>query len=329
MRSWLCHAITGEQGLRLEEVDEPACGPGQVLIDNHCAALNFPDALMIRGLYQFKPDLPFVPGSELAGTVRAIGDGVEGFSVGQRVLALSGFGACSDIVAVAPPMQQLHAMPASMSFEEASGFAMTYGTSMHALVQRGQLQADETVLVLGAAGGCGSAAIQIAKALGARVIAAVSSEQKLQAAKQLGADDVVNYKTHDMRDTVKALTDGAGVDVVFDPVGDALFEQAVRCVGWNGRYLVVGFAGGEIPTLKANYTIIKSLSVIGVAFGMSAINDPAMNAANFAQLFSWYEQGLVKPLVSEVYELEQLPEALAALYAGEAIGKLVVRFKSQ
>ncbi len=328
MRSWLCHATTGEDGLALAEVPEPDCQPGQVLIDNHCAALNFPDALMLRGLYQFKPELPFVPGSELAGTVRAVGDGVEGFHVGQRVLALPGFGACSDVVAVSPPMQQLHAMPDSMGFEEASGFAMTYGTAMHALVQRGQLHAGETVLVLGAAGGCGSAAIQIAKALGARVIAAVSTDAKQQAAEQLGADDVVNYKTQDLRDAVKALTDGASVDVVFDPVGDAMFEQAIRCVGWNGRYLVVGFAGGEIPVLKANYTIIKSLSVIGVAFGMSAINDPAMNAENFARLFDWYEQGLVKPLVSETYSIEQLPEAMAGLYAGNAIGKLVVRFSS-
>ena len=326
MRSWMCEELNGEQGLALSEAPVPVCGPGQILVRNHFTALNFPDALMIRGLYQMKVDPPFVPGSELAGEILALGEGVEGFSVGQRVLALTGVSACSEQVLVTPPMQQLHAIPDSMDFKDAAAFNMTYGTSMHALKQRGALQAGETLLVLGSAGGCGSAAVQIGKAMGATVIAGASSEEKCAAAKAMGADHAVNYREQDLRESINALTDNQGVDVVYDPVGDSLFDQAIRCVGWNGRYLVVGFAGGNIPTMRANYTILKSIAMIGVAYGMSAIKDPAMNNENFAQLFSWYQQGKVKPMVGKCYSVEQFPDAMAELYAGQAIGKTVIDF---
>lgn len=326
MKSWVCHALTGEQSLSWDDAEPPACGPGQVLVKNCYTALNFPDALMIRGLYQFKAEPPFSPGSEMAGEVLAVGKGVTDLSVGQRVLALTGFGACSEQVLVSPPMQQIYAIPDEMGFAEAAAFNMVYGTSMHALKQRGQLQAGETLLVLGASGGCGSAAVQIGKAMGARVIAGASSAAKCEAARANGADEVINYREQDLREAVNALTDNAGVDVVYDPVGDKLFDQAIRCVGWNGRYLVIGFAGGEIPTMRANYTILKSIALVGVAYGMSAIKDPAMNNDNFATLFDWYTQGKVKPVVGKHYPVSELPAALAELYEGRAMGKTVIQF---
>ena len=326
MQAWVCTELNGEDGLVFQAQPEVQCGPGQVLVNTRCVALNFPDVLITRGKYQMKLDPPFVPGSELAGEVLAVGDGVEGLSVGQRVLALTGFGAFAEQVLVSPPMQQVMAIPQNMSYAEAASFNMVYGTAMHGLRQRGNLRAGETLLVLGAAGGCGSAAVQIGKAMGARVIAGASTDAKCELARQSGADEVVNYTTQDLRDTVMALTDGKGVDVLFDPVGDALFDSAKRCMGWNGRYLVIGFAGGEIPQLGINYTILKSIAVIGVAYGMSAINDPAMNAENFSQLFDWFERGLLKPAVGKTYPCEQLPDALREMGAGQTLGKTVVEF---
>lgn len=326
MKSWVCHELSGEDGLRLDEQDPPQCADGQVQIRNVCAALNFPDVLITRGQYQMKLEPPFIPGSEFAGIVSAVGQGVENLDVGQRVLALSGFGAFSEEVVVSPPMQQVHAIPDSMPFEEAAAFSMTYGTGIHALKQRGYLAAGETLLVLGSAGGCGSAAIQIGKAMGAKVIAGASTDEKCQLAAKLGADSCINYSTENLRDRVMEETSGQGADVVFDPVGGGLFEQAKRCAGWNGRYLVIGFAGGDIPSLPINYTLIKSFSLIGVAYGMSAINDPAMNEGNFTQLFQWYEQGLLKPYIGRQYTLEQLPDACRELHEGMAMGKTLVKF---
>ena len=327
MRAWICETLGEEDGLALKDTPAPDCGPGQVRVKNHFAALNFPDALMIRGLYQFKPDPPFIPGSEFAGVISAVGEGVDDVNVGQRVLALTGYGALCDEVLVTRPMQQLHVLPDSMDFEAAAAFNMTYGTALHGLRQRGNLQPGETLLVLGAAGGCGSAAVQLGKAMGARVIAGCSSEEKCAIASSLGADDVINYKKQDLRDTVKALTDGSGVDVVFDPVGEPLFSQAVRCLGWNGRMLVIGFAAGEIPSISVNYTIMKSISVIGVAYGASAIRNPAENAKSFELLFEWYQQGKIKPEISQRYSLIELPDAMRRLYAGDMVGKAVVDFR--
>lgn len=326
MRAWVCNALIGEDGLSFTEQAPATCGPGQILVKTACVALNFPDVLITRGQYQLQLDPPFIPGSELAGEVLAVGEGVVDMAPGQRVLAMPGFGAFAEEVLVSPPMQQVMVIPDAMSDEDAAAFNMVYGTALHGLEQRGRLQAGETLLVLGAAGGCGSAAVQVGKAMGARVIAGASSAQKCELAHTFGADAVLNYRDEDLREQVLALTDGRGVDVVFDPVGDDLFRPALRSLAWNGRYLVVGFAGGEIPQLGVNYTILKSVSVVGVAYGMSAIHDPAMNAENFERLFDWYEAGLLKPHIGKRYACEQLPDALRELHAGHALGKTVVSF---
>jgi NADPH2:quinone reductase len=329
MQAWVCEELTGEDGLVLQEQESAACGPDQIRIKNYMTALNYPDVLITRGQYQMKLDPPFIPGSECAGEILELGENVSGFKVGQRVMAMTGFGAFAQELLVSPPMQQLMAIPESMSFEDAASFNMVYGTAMHGLEQRGNLKSGETVLVLGSAGGCGSAAVQIAKAMGATVIAAASTDEKCAQAKACGADETVNYggeqNLAELAGKVKALTDGKGVDIVFDPVGDVLFKQAIRCMAWNGRYLVIGFAGGEIPQFGINYSILKSISVVGVAYGMSAIYDPAMNQKNFKQLFDWYDQGLLKPLIGQSYAFTDIQSALDDLKAGRALGKLVVR----
>jgi len=326
VRSWVCNTLTGESGLSLETRARPACGAEQVRIRNHAAALNFPDTLITRGRYQLRLEPPFVPGSEFAGTITEVGAHVADFRVGQRVLALTGFDAFSEEVLVTPPGQQLHPIPADMPFTDAAGFNLTYGTAMHALTQRGRLDRGETLLVLGSAGGCGSAAVQVGAAMGARVIAAASTEPKCRVARTMGATHTINYGSEDLRARLLELTDGAGADVIFDPVGGSLFDEAKRCAAWNGRYLVIGFAGGDIPQLGINYTIVKSISVVGVAYGLSAIKDPAANTANFRQLFDWYSEGRIKPHVGSLYSLEALPEACTALRERRATGKTVITF---
>ncbi|MDX1733615.1 MAG: NADPH:quinone oxidoreductase family protein [Halioglobus sp.] len=326
MHAWVCAQLIGEDGLVFEEQPELSPGPGQVQVRTGCVALNFPDVLITRGKYQMKLEPPFIPGSELAGEVIAVGEGVTDIAPGQRVLAMTGFGAFAEEVLVTPPMQQIMVIPDAMSDEEAAAFNMVYGTAMHGLEQRGQLRQGETLLVLGAAGGCGSAAVQIGKAMGATVIAGASSLEKCELARRFGADEVINYREEDLRERTLELTGGDGVDVVFDPVGHDLFKPALRSLGWNGRYLVIGFAGGDIPQLGINYTILKSIAVVGVAYGMSAIHDPAMNAENFERLFDWYEQGLLKPHVGRQYQCRELPDALREMSAGNTLGKTVVSF---
>lgn len=328
MKAWVCKELIGENGLALEEQVSPACGPDQIKVRNACAALNFPDVLITRGQYQLKLDPPFTPGSELSGVITEVGENIKGFDVGQRVMVMSGFGAFAQEVVVSPPMQQIHAIPDSMGFDEAAAFNMTYGTGMHGLKQRGNLQAGETLLVLGAAGGCGSAAVELGKAMGARVIAGASTDEKCAIAKRLGADETINYSTENLRDRVMALTGKQGVDVIFDPVGDALFDQAKRCAGWNCRYLIVGFAGGKIPSFEVNYSILKSMSVVGVAYGMSAIKFPDMNNTNFVQMFEWYREGKLKPHIGKTYHFNQLPEALEEMHEGRTLGKTVVKFEA-
>lgn len=325
MKAWVCEALTGEDGLLFQEQSSLPCGAEQIRIKNHVIGLNFPDVLITRGLYQMKLEPPFIPGSECAGEVIEVGSAVTDIAVGQRVLAMTGIGAFAQELLVSPPMQQVMTIPDTMTFDDAAAFNMVYGTAMHGLKQRGNLQPDEAVLVLGSAGGCGSAAVQIAKAMGATVIAGASSDEKCQRAIACGADFTVNYSEENLRDRVMALTDNKGVNVVFDPVGDALFKQAIRCLGWNGRYLVVGFAGGEIPRFSVNYTILKSIAVIGVAYGMSAIDNPVMNQSNFNQLFAWYQQGLLKPLLDKPHAFDRIQQALTRLNEGKALGKLVVR----
>jgi NADPH:quinone reductase len=319
--------LNGEDGLHMQDLPAQECGPTQVRITNYAAALNFPDVLITRGQYQLRLEPPFVPGSECAGVVTEVGSDVEAVAVGDRVLTICGVGAFTEEVVVTPSVQQVHGVPDDMTFTEAAGFGMVYGTALHGMRQRGALQPGETVMVLGSSGGCGGAAVGVAAAMGARVIAGASSPQKCAAAAGLGAHHVVDYTAENLRDRVMDLTDHVGVDVVFDPVGGALFDQARRCVGWNGRYLVIGFAAGDIPVMPANYPLLKSMSLVGVAFGMSAIKDPAMNQANFRQLFDWFTDGRLRPAVGEVVSFEDLPGACTELHAGRAIGKTVIEMQ--
>jgi len=327
MKAWVCTELNGEDGLVLQDLPSPPCGPKQIRVAVSHAALNFPDALITRGLYQVKREPPFVLGTEMAGTIIEAGAEVTGFRVGQRIAGVCGFGGFGEEVVFGPPAPVV-ALPDSMPFDIAAGLSITYGTSMHALAQRGQLKAGETLLVLGAAGGCGSAAVEIGKAMGARVIAGASSDEKCAVTKQLGADESINYSTENLRDRVLELTGGQGADVIFDPVGDKLFEPARRSIAFGGRYLVVGFAGGEIPTLSVNHTLLKSMSVCGVVWGVWAMRDPRTNAANFEQLFAWFEQGRIKPYIGSLRPFTELADACRELHAGKAIGKTVIQIKS-
>lgn len=321
----VCTDLTGEDGVVLQDWPEPLLGPGAVRIAVRAASVNFPDVLMIRGQYQAQPDLPFVAGHECAGVITAVADEVQGLSVGDRVLALVGAGAFATDIAATPPYQQVHRIPDEMPFDHAAAFNLTYGTAMHGLVRRGALRADETVLVLGAAGGCGSAAIQVAKAVGAHVVAVAGGAEKCELARSLGADALIDHQqAPSLSEAVRAATDGRGVDVVFDTVGSADLRDELRCLAWNGRYLVVGFAAGEIPLIKANQTILKGISVVGVAYGMSAVLDPAANAKDFAQLFDWYRRGLVTPAIGHRFPLAQAAEALRIVHGRAAMGKVVL-----
>ena len=326
MKAVLCKSFGPAENLVVEEVASPTPKPNEILLDVHAASVNFPDTLIIEGKYQFKPPLPFSPGGEAAGVVAAIGDKVSHLRVGDRVMGLTGWGSFAEQVAV--PAYNVLPIPAQMDFATAAAFGMTYGTSMHALKQRGNLQPGETLLVLGAAGGVGLAAVEIGKAMGARVIAAASSAEKLGVAKQAGADELINYSAESLRDRLKELTGGQGVDVIYDPVGGKLFEEAFRSIAWNGRMLVVGFAaGGDIPALPANLPLLKGAALVGVFWGAFAQRQPQDNAANFQQLFAWHAEGRLRPLISQRFALEQTAEAIAMLGQRKAVGKLVVQVR--
>jgi NADPH2:quinone reductase len=320
----VCTDLRGEGAVELQEWDVPPTGSGAVRIAVRAASVNFPDVLMVRGLYQLRQEPPFVAGSECAGVITEVGAEVTGLVVGDRVLALVGSGGFASDVVVTPPMQ-VHRIPDEMPFDEAAAFDMTYGTGIHGLVRRGGLRAGESVLVLGAAGGCGSAAVQIAKAAGATVIAVAGGDEKCALATTLGADAVIDHRTTPSLSTaVRDLTDGRGVDVVFDTVGGPDAREQLRSLAWNGRYIVVGFAAGEIPMVKANQMILKGVSMVGVAYGMSAIIDPAANREDFAQLFDWYRAGLVTPAIGHRFELAEAADAMRVVYERRALGKVVI-----
>ena len=325
MKAVLCKAFGPAETLVLEDVASPEVKKTEIVLDVHAAGVNFPDTLIIEGKYQFKPPFPFSPGGEAAGVVAAVGEKVSHVKVGDRVMALTGWGSFAEQVAV--PGYNVMPIPAGMDFNSAAAFGMTYGTSMHALKQRANLQPGETLLVLGASGGVGLAAVEIAKAMGAKVIAAASSAEKLAVAKAAGADELINYSETNLKDEVKRLTGGLGVDVIYDPVGGDLFDQAIRSIAWNGRLLVVGFASGRIPELAVNLCLLKGAAVLGVFWGAFAQRQPQENAANFQQLFAWYAEGKVKPLVSQVFALEQAAEAINALGQRKAVGKVVVQVR--
>lgn len=325
MKAVLCKAFGPADTLVIEEVNSPEIKKNEVLLDVHAAGINFPDTLIIEGKYQFKPPFPFSPGGEAAGVISAVGEKVSHLQVGQRVMALTGWGSCAEQVAV--PAYNILPMPEGMDFPTAAAFSMTYGTAIHALKQRGALQEGETLLVLGASGGVGLAAIEIGKAMGARVIAAASSAEKLEVARQAGADELINYHDEDVRERLKTLTKGQGVDVIIDPVGGDLFEAVFRSIAWNGRMLVIGFASGTIPSLPANLPLLKGAAVIGVFWGAFAQRQPQDNVANFQQLFAWYAQGKLKPLVSQTFPLEETAAAINTLGARKAVGKLVIKVR--
>ncbi|WP_374607573.1 NADPH:quinone oxidoreductase family protein [Diaphorobacter nitroreducens] len=322
MHAWLCTNPIGVEALAWTELPDPAPKAGEVLVEIRAASLNFPDLLIVQNKYQIKPPLPFVPGSEFAGVVQAVGDGVSHLQVGQNVACLSGTGGFATHT-IAPAARCIP-LPDGFGHVDAAAFIMTYATSYHALLDRGQLQAGETVLVLGAAGGVGTAAIQIAKAKGARVIAAASTDEKCDVCLKLGADAVINYSVEDLRDAAKSLTDGRGPDVIYDPVGGALAEPAFRSIAWRGRYLVVGFASGPIPSLPLNLPLLKGASVVGVFWGEFAKREPQANASMMGTLLQWYAQGKIRPAIDRTMPMSQLPAAFAHMGARAVIGKLVL-----
>jgi NADPH2:quinone reductase len=309
--------------LVVEELPDVVPAAGQVAIRVEAAGVNFPDVLIIQNKYQFKPELPFTPGSELAGVITAVGEGVTNLKVGDKVLAFVSQGAFAQQIAV--PAQAVMPMPPGLDFDTAAAVTLTYGTSHHAVVDRAQLKAGETMLVLGAAGGVGLAAIEIGKALGARVIAAASTDEKLAVCREHGADATINYTTQDLREAIKAETGGKGPDVIYDPVGGVYAEPAFRSIGWRGRYLVVGFANGEIPKLPLNLALLKGASLVGVFWGEFARREPKVNAAAMRELMEWMAQGKIKPHISGRYALADTPKALNDMAARKVTGKVVIQ----
>jgi NADPH2:quinone reductase len=322
MRAVICRELTGVGGLEyVDDWPEPQAGPGEVLVDVKAAALNFPDLLMIQGLYQERPPLPFVVGTEMSGIVAAVGEGVTHVSPGDRVVA-----ACGRTLAerVAAKAALVIPAPQRLGFEAAAGICITYFTSMHALKQRARLAAGETLLVLGAAGGVGTTAVELGKQMGAVVIAAASSDAKLELTRRLGADHVVNYTTEDLRERIKQITAGKGVDVVYDPVGGALAEPALRSMAWGGRYLVVGFAGGDIPRIPLNLPLLKGCSIVGVFWGSFALRERDVQRSNVMELWQMFETGRLVPVVGETHPLADYAAAFDSLATRRAQGKVVL-----
>ncbi|MDM4764812.1 NADPH:quinone oxidoreductase family protein [Pelomonas sp. SE-A7] len=324
MKAWLCENPAGVAALQWKELATPEPAAGQIRIAIKAASLNFPDLLIIENKYQMKPPLPFVPGTEFAGVVDAVGEGVKGFKPGDAVAAFAGTGGFASHACI--PAALAMPLPPGFAFEDAAAFICTYATSHHALIDRAALKPGETVLILGAAGGVGTAAIQIAKTAGARVIAAASSDDKCQRCLQLGADATINYSGGNLREELKTLTEGRGPDVIYDPVGGDLAEPAFRSIAWRGRYLVVGFAQGQIPNLQLNLALLKGASLVGVFWGEFAKREPKHNAAMLGELAGWYAQGKIKPVLDQVLPMEQLPAAFERMASRQVIGKLVLRY---
>jgi NADPH2:quinone reductase len=322
MHAWLCETLDGVEALQWRELPTPEPKAGEVRIAIEAASLNFPDLLIVQGKYQFKPPLPFVPGSEFAGRIDAVGAGVAHLKVGDPVAAIAGTGGFGSHAIV--DAGRVLPLPPGFDIADGAAFAFTYGTSHHALIDRGQLQAGETVLVLGAAGGVGTAALQIAKAAGARVIAAASTPEKCALCSELGADATIDYGRENLRDALKALTGGRGPDIVYDPVGGDLAEPAFRSIAWRGRYLVVGFAGGGIPALPWNLALLKGASVVGVFWGDFVRREPAASAAGLDQLAQWYAQGKVKPVIDQRLPMSELRAAYARMGSRQVRGKLLL-----
>lgn len=321
MRAVMCKAYGPPESLVVENVPSPVPGQGQVLVDVAACGVNFPDLLVIQNKYQFKPPLPFSPGAEIAGRVAALGEGVSGVKVGDRVIGSTVWGGFAEQTLV--DAARLIPVPDSMPLTIASAFILTYGTSIYALKDRAQLKPGETLLVLGAAGGVGLSAVEIGKVMGARVIAAASSPDKLEICRQHGADEVIDYSNQDLRERLKTLAP-EGVDVVYDPVGGAYSEPALRSIAWEGRFLVIGFAAGDIPKIPLNLTLLKGCQIVGVFWGSFTLREPERNRANLQQLMDWYLAGKLKPLVSKEYALEEAAQALNDLAERKVKGKIIL-----
>ncbi len=322
MKAIVCKEWGLPETLVIEDFPSQNPGPGEVKIRIRAAGVNFPDYLIIQKKYQIQPPLPFTPGSEVAGEVMAVGEGVTHVKPGDRVSAFCNLGGFAEEVIVLAPVAQV--LPASVSFEVAAAFSLTYGTSMHAIKERAVIQPGETMLVLGAAGGVGIAAIEIGKALGARVIAAASSDERMEACKAHGADEVINYEAEDLRAAIKRVNNDKPVDVVYDAVGGKFAEPAVRSLAWKGRYLIVGFASGDIPSIPLNLLLLKGSSLVGVFWGDFAKREPEKNAANILELANWLKEGKLNPLVSHTYKLEDTAQALIDLSNRKVTGKAVI-----
>jgi len=322
MKALICREYGPVESLKLEDVPEPVPGAGQVLVAVRACGINFPDTLIVQGKYQFKPPPPFAPGGEVAGVVEALGAGVEGIRVGDRVVAMGGFGGIAEKFVTDAP--RVLPIPDGVDFVTASCLTMAYGTTLHALRDRGQLRAGETLLVLGAAGGVGLAAVQLGKRMGARVIAGASTAEKLETCKRHGADALIDYSREDLKERVKALTGGNGADVVYDPVGGALTEAALRATGWNGRLLVVGFAGGDIPRVPTNLVLLKGCSLVGVFWGMAMMRDPVRGREQLQEILGWVKDGSLRPQISARYPLARALDALLDVQQRRVQGKAVV-----
>ncbi len=322
MKAMLCKQFGPPESLVLEDVAALKADTDKVVIDVKACGVNFPDTLIIQNKYQFKPELPFSPGGEVAGIVKQVGEGVTNVKVGDRVIAFTGWGGFAEEVAT--DAARLIPIPDGMDFPTASAFVMTYGTSHHALKDRAQIQPGETLLVLGAAGGVGLAAVELGKIMGAKVIAAASTDDKLAVCKQHGADELINYATQDLRERIKEITGGKGVDVIYDAVGGAYTEPALRSMAWKGRLLVVGFAAGDIPKIPLNLTLLKGCSIVGVFWGDFTKREPKNNATSLRELGMWYMQGKLKPHISATYPLARAADALNDMMNRKVMGKVVL-----
>jgi NADPH2:quinone reductase len=322
MKAVLSEVVGPPESLVVRDIPMPEPGKGEVRVKVHAAGVNFPDTLIIEDKYQFKPPRPFSPGGEAAGLVDAVGEGVTAVKPGDRVIAMTGHGAFAEYLIAGE--SRVIPIVGDMPFDVAAGFTMTYGTSHHALKQRARLQPGETVLVLGAAGGVGLTAVELAKVMGAKVIAAASTDEKLELCRQYGADETINYSTEDLREGIKRTTGGKGPDVIYDPIGDKYAEPAFRSIAWNGRYLVIGFAAGEIPKLPLNLALIKGASIVGVFWGAFTAIEPKVHAANMHELLTWYAEGKLKPHVSEHFSLDDGAKAIRWMMDRKARGKVVL-----
>ena len=322
MKAYVCREFGPVESHKVEEIADPRAEAGQVVVDVKAAGVSFPDVLIVQGKYQFQPPFPFSPGGEIAGVISEVGEGVVDWKVGDRVIAMTGNGGIAEKV-VAFEMT-LMPLPETMDFKDGAAFPLNYGTTYHALKQRGQLQTGETLLVTGAGGGVGTTAIEIGKAMGARVIAAASTDEKLEIAKNLGADEVINYSDGELKEKVKALTDGLGADVIYDPIGGDIFMQCMRCINWKGRVLVIGFASGPIPEVPTNLALLKGCSIVGVFWGRFTGAEPEENSQNFDELFALHAEGKLKPQITKSYSLDDAAEAISSLENRKATGKVVI-----